>query len=48
MKIPRQRKNVKKKNYGSSKIPKELSHNPWWRLVCKVSKKEAKTIYWIF
>lgn len=48
MKIPRQRKNVKKKNYGSSKIPKSLSNNPWWRLLCKVNEKEGQTIYMLF
>jgi hypothetical protein len=48
MKISRQRKSTKKKNYGSSKIPKSLTSNPWWRLVSKVDEKEANTIYEIF
>ena len=48
MKISRQRKNTKKKNYGSSKIPKSLTHNPWWCLLCKVNEKEANTIYYLF
>jgi hypothetical protein len=48
MKIPRKRKNNKKKNYGSSSIPKELAHNKWWRLIYKVTEKEAQTIYHLF
>ena len=52
MKISRQRKSNKKKNYGSSSIPKQLAdpkfvHNKWWRLVYKVSEKEAQTIYYL-
>ena len=52
MKIPRQRKNINKRNYGSSSIPKQLTdpkfvHNKWWRLVYKVSEKEAQTIYYL-
>jgi hypothetical protein len=48
MKISRQRKNTKKKNYGSSKIPKSLSSNAWWRLLCKVDEKEGRIMYEIF
>jgi hypothetical protein len=47
MKIPRYRKNNKKKNYGSSSIPKELANNKWWQLLYKVSEKEAQTIYYL-
>jgi len=48
MKIPRHRKSNKKKNYGSSSIPRELANNKWWQLVYKVSEKEAQTIYYLF
>jgi hypothetical protein len=48
MKISRQRKNTKKKNYGSSKIPKSLTSNPWWRLISKVNEKDGIKIYEIF
>jgi hypothetical protein len=48
MKIPRKRKNIKKKNYGSSSIPKELAHNKWWQLLYKVNDKEKQTIYYLF
>jgi len=47
MKIPRHRKSNKKKNYGSSSIPRELANNKWWQLVYKVSEKEAQTIYYL-
>lgn len=48
MKIPRQRKNNKKKNYGSSSIPKSLSENKWWQLLHKVNDKEKQIIYYLF
>ena len=48
MKIARQRKNTKKKNYGSSSIPKELAHNKWRRLLHKVNDKEKQIIYYLF
>ena len=48
MKTSRQRKSNKKKNYGSSSIPKELANNKWWQLVYKVSEKEKQSIYKIF
>ena len=48
MKIPRQRKNAKKKKFGSSVIPLSLSNNVWWRLVCKVTRNEEQSIYKVF
>lgn len=48
MKIARQRKNTKKKNYGSSSIPKELAYNKWWQLLHKVNDKEKQIIYYLF
>ena len=40
MKTQRQRKNNKKKNYGSSSIPKELTGSKWWQLVFKLKSKQ--------
>jgi hypothetical protein len=40
MKTQRQRKNNKKKNYGSSSIPKELKGSKWWQLVFKLKSKQ--------
>lgn len=48
MKIARQRKNTKKKNYGSSSISRQVADNKWWQLLHKVSEKEAQTIYMLF
>jgi len=48
MKTARQRKSNKKKNYGSSSIPKSLSENKWWQLLHKVNDKEKQIIYYLF
>jgi hypothetical protein len=48
MKIVKQRRNNKKKNYGSSSIPKEIANNKWWQLVYKVNDKEKQTMYYLF
>jgi hypothetical protein len=48
MKTQRQRKNNKKKNYGSSSIPKELNGSKWWQLVYKLKGKEKQAVFNIF
>ena len=48
MKTPRKRKNIKKKNYGSPSIPKELTYNKWWQLVYKLKGKEKQAVFNIF
>jgi hypothetical protein len=48
MKISRQRKNTKKKNFGSTSIPMSLSSNAWWKLICKVTLNEKQSIYKVF
>jgi hypothetical protein len=48
MKTQRQRKNNKKKNYGSSSIPKELNGSKGWQLVYKLKGKEKQAIFNIF
>jgi len=48
MKLSRQRKSNKKKNYGSSSIPKTLSENKWWQLIHKLNKKEIQSVFKIF
>lgn len=48
MKTPRKRKNIKKKNYGSPSIPKELTYSKWWQLVYKLKGKEKQAVFNIF
>jgi hypothetical protein len=49
MKIPRKRKNNKKKNYGSANIPtmyaKMETHNLWWQLVFKLKSKQQQSLF---
>lgn len=48
MKTQRKRKSIKKKNYGSSSIPKELTYSKWWQLVYKLKEKEKQAVFNIF
>jgi len=48
MKIAKQRRNNKKKNYGSPSISRELADNKWWQLVHKLNPKEKQSVYKIF
>lgn len=48
MKIAKQRRNNKKKNYGSPSISMEVANNKWWQLLHKVNDKEKQIMYYLF
>jgi hypothetical protein len=48
MKIAKQRRNNKKKNYGSPSIAMEVANNKWWQLLHKVNYREKQIMYYLF